>query len=173
MSNHICETSSFQSSTLGYQIMFFFDSRAPGTQTRSNFIKMTAQFLNRKLIRGALAEIFVDSYFQAKPFVPNLYQKRNKFFDLIFALCQNPHGSKSSFTESKRNAISISNSNSEKNDGKICLLKWNVNFYRWAMSQFCNCISIHNLIGNTIEILVDLNVRTHIHDNRQRFKGSE
>ena len=86
MSNHICETSSFQSSTLGYQIMFFFDSRAPGTQTRSNFIKMTAQFLNRKLIRGALAEIFVDSYFQAKPFVPNLYQKRNKFFDLIFTL---------------------------------------------------------------------------------------
>ena len=51
---------------------------------RSNFIKMTAQFWNRKLVWGALAEIFVDSYFQAKLFVPNLYQKRNKFFNLIF-----------------------------------------------------------------------------------------
>ena len=45
---------------------------------------MTAQFWNRKLVWGALAEIFVDSYFQAKLFVPNLYQKRNKFFNLIF-----------------------------------------------------------------------------------------
>ena len=86
MSNHICETSSFQSSILGYQIMFFFDSRAPETQTRfgrSKFIKMMATFLNRKLVQGTLAQIFVDSYFQAKPFVPNLYQKRNKFFNLI------------------------------------------------------------------------------------------
>ena len=45
---------------------------------------MTDQFLKLKnLSKEPWLRFFVDSYFQAKPFVPNLYQKRNKFFNLI------------------------------------------------------------------------------------------
>ena len=65
--------------------MFFFASRAIRTLRRVYFIKVACQFLKVKnLSEEPWLRFFVDSYFQAKPFVPNLYQKRNKFFNLIF-----------------------------------------------------------------------------------------